>query len=450
MNKKATYFILIALFIATTAFVVIRYKDNVKKGFVAFYPLKERVGTAALLPEWTSTKTKGAELIRIVRETPEDTKSAIALATVYIQEARVTGNYTYYDAAAMKYIEDVLVREPRNFEALVLKALLQLSQHHFTEALQTASIANVINPYNAFIQGVMVDANVELGRYDSAVLHADRMISIRPDLRSYSRVAYLREIHGDYPGAIEAMKLAVDAGSFGDEATAWARVQLGKLYEQTGDLANAEMHYTIAEEQRPGYGYALAGLGSVALGKGAPERSIQFYQKAATSISDYALKEQLAQIYLLSGNKARSTALLNEVIGELKQASEEGEGAINHHADKELAYVYLLMDRPEEALKHALAEYNRRPQNIDVAEAVAWSYYKSGEVNEALPYIETALRTGSKSPSLLCHAGIIYAKTGNKKRAAQLLEDALKKSPNIDPMLKRESMEVAASLPIIN
>ena len=439
MNKKFTYFILVALFIATTAFVVIQYKGNMKKGFVAFYPLQERAGAAALLPEWAATKTKGAELIRIVRESPEDTKSAIALATVYIQEARVTGNYTYYDAAAMKYIEDVLVREPQNFEALVLKALLQLSQHHFTEALATASQASLLNPYNAFIQGIMVDANVELGRYDSAVQHADRMISIRPDLRSYSRVAYLREIHGDYAGAIEAMKLAVDAGSYGDEPTAWARIQLGRLYEQTGDLRSAEMHYTIADEQRPGYGYALAGLGSVELGEGDFNKSITLYKKAAAAVSDYALKEQLARLYLLTGNKEQATVVLNQVIAELQKASEEGEGSINHHADKELADVYLLIEKPEEALKHALAEYNRRPGNIDVNEAVARSYYKLGNIEKALPYLEKALRTGSKNPALLCHAGLIYAKAGNSKLSAQLLSSVLKGSPNIDPLLKKES-----------
>ncbi len=46
-----------------------------------------------------------------------------------------------------------------------------------------------------------MDANVELGNYDEAVKLADKMVEIRPDLRSYSRVSYLREIHGDVDGA---------------------------------------------------------------------------------------------------------------------------------------------------------------------------------------------------------------------------------------------------------
>ncbi len=53
-------------------------------------------------------------------------------------------------------------------------------------------------------------------------------------------------------GAIAAMQMAVEAGYPGDEATEWARIQLGHLYENTGDLKSAEMHYTIALEERPG------------------------------------------------------------------------------------------------------------------------------------------------------------------------------------------------------
>ena len=51
--------------------------------------------------------------------------------------------------------------------------------------------------------GVRVDALVELGRYAEAVTALQQMVDLRPDLESYSRVSYLRELHGDVPGAIE-------------------------------------------------------------------------------------------------------------------------------------------------------------------------------------------------------------------------------------------------------
>ena len=65
--------------------------------------------------------------------------------------------------------------------------------------LIVAHKAQQVNPYNAYVYGLLVDGNVEMGNYDTAVAYADKMVGVRPDLTSYSRVSYLREIFGDYP-----------------------------------------------------------------------------------------------------------------------------------------------------------------------------------------------------------------------------------------------------------
>ena len=54
--------------------------------------------------------------------------------------------------------------------------------------------------------------------------------SLRPGLASYARASYLRELHGETGGAIEAMRMAADAGATGKESRAWALYQLGNLY----------------------------------------------------------------------------------------------------------------------------------------------------------------------------------------------------------------------------
>lgn len=102
-----------------------------------------------------------------------------------------------------------------------LTASVLLSQHEFKQALQIAKEEAQLYSYNAGIHGSLTDAYVELGNYKKAVATADKMMSIRPDLRSYSRISYLREIYGDMDRAIEAMKLAVTAGYLGYEQTAW-------------------------------------------------------------------------------------------------------------------------------------------------------------------------------------------------------------------------------------
>jgi tetratricopeptide (TPR) repeat protein len=365
-----------------------------------------------------------------------------------VQEARITGNYAYYDAAALKQVDHVLKSEPDNFEALLYKAVIHLSQHHFSEGLAVATQAQQLNPYNAFVYAILVDAHVELGQYADAVKEAEKMISIRPDLPSYSRISYLREIHGDIPGAIEAMKLAADAGSPGADGTEWARVQLGHLYEGMGDLKTAFEQYTTALTNRPGYAPAIAGLGHIAMVKRDYPTAIQHYQHADTLVNDYTYKEELVDLYRLTGDAKKGDALARSIVTTMSEASKAAktDESIGHYADKELAYAYLKVGDNDNALKHALAEYNRRPDNIDAAETVAWVYYKKSRYAEALPYIEKALKTGSKNAVLLCHAGLVYSKNGNKEKAKQLLMEALKNNPAISESLKQEAAQALQGL----
>ena len=448
MNKKITYLALAILFLSVGAFVVLRHNKKLHTKANAFYPLQERKGVMASSAEWAATKTKAGDLIRIVRENPSDVKSALELATVYIQEARVTGDNMYYNAAALQYINKVLEQNPAEFEALTLKALVYLSQHHFADAITIAEQAQKVGPYNAFVYGLLVDGHVEMGNYEAAVANAEKMMSLRPDIRSYSRVAYLREIHGDNTGAIEAMNSAVKAGGGGDESTSWARVQLARLYENVGQLNYAEMHYTIALDQRPGYAYAIAGLGNIAETQKDYNKAIELYQEADSLLVDYSFKEKLASLYERKGEQKKAKVLLKEVIKGMSEHTEMGEKEddIGHYADRELAYAYVLEKDYKKALKHALAEYRRRPKNIDVNETAAWVHYKRKEYGKALPYIESALRTGCKNPTLLTRAGLIFAENGQPSKAKALLQEALANNPAIDLPLKQEGRTVLQSL----
>jgi tetratricopeptide (TPR) repeat protein len=412
MKKKYIYTTLLAFIFLCLCAIFLKYQHNE----AASYDLLERKGVVGDSREWQLTRTYATSLLAALKKNPADTKSGLALAALFIQEARVTGNYVYYDKAAVKYVNNILKRDSTNFDALTFKALIYLSQHHFADGLAIAKKAREINPYNAFIYGMVVDGNVEMGNYDSAVANSDKMVSIRPDLRSYSRISYLREIYGDYPGAIEAMKMALAAGAPGDEGTEWTRIQLGHLYENTGDLMSAKMHYTIALNERPGYAYALAGLARIAIASKDYATAISYYQKADAAVTDYTVKEELVEAYKLAGQKAAADAIANAVIENMTKDAQQGQNDenIGHYADRELAYAYLKTNNYDKALEHALLEYNRRPENIDVNETVAWVYYCKGEYAKALPFIKVALKTNSKNPTLLYRAGLIFEKTGKK------------------------------------
>ncbi|MEO6731545.1 MAG: tetratricopeptide repeat protein [Ferruginibacter sp.] len=449
MKKSTLYAALVIVFIAAAGFVVLKFRGEEKKKKIAGYVLLDRKGALSNQAEWTNTQKNASKLLADIKANSGDIKSMILLANLFILEARATGNYQYYDMAAMKYVNDVLAKDPANFEALTLQSLLHLSQHHFAQGLAVAEKAEKINPYNAFLYGVLVDGHVEMGNYDSAVISAEKMMSIRPDLRSYARASYLREIFGDYPGAIDAMKMAVDAGLPGNESTEWSRIQLGHLYENTGDLKSAEMNYTIALRNRPGYVHAIAGLARIALAAKDYNKAMAYYQQAdSLVVNDFSYKEELVDVYQLAGQKDKAISTAKIVIAEMTKnaTAAAADENVGHYADRELAYAYLKIGNNDKALEHALAEYNRRHKNIDVNETLAWVYYQKGEYSKALPYIQVALKTKSKNPVLLSRAGLIYEKTGDKVKAKSYLEQALKYNANIPERLKMSSEQALKNI----
>jgi len=448
MKKKNIYIICILVFIVAVVGIIINYEIKQKEKENKVYGLIPRKGPAANTTEWKTVQKLGNDLLAAIKTDPTDTKSILKLAQLYILEARITGNHMYYDVAAMKYVNDALKIDPLNFNALVYKSLIYLSQHHFADGLAVAHSAQQVNPYNAYVYGLLVDGNVEMGFYDSAVTYADKMVSIRPDLTSYSRVSYLREIYGDYPGSIKAMKMAVEAGGQGDEYTEWTRYQLANLYEKTGDFKTADSLYDFSLSLRPSYAYAFAGLAHVALAAGDYNKAIGYYQKADSIVTDNNIREELAHAYRMAGQTKKADDLENDIIGDLVQSAQAGDKDINigHYADRELAYAYLKVNDKDKALDHALLEYNRRPDNIDVNETVAWVYYARGEYTKALPYIKIALKTHSKNPVLLSRAALIYYNAGDKAAAKTLISQISLNNPFIEPSLRTETAGIVAKL----
>jgi tetratricopeptide (TPR) repeat protein len=409
--------------------------------------LKERTGALALGGEWLNTRQATQGLLAKLRTNPGDHKSRLLLAQAYMQEGRVTGDHAYYDAAAMTLLEEVLQAESHNFEALCCKASLCLTQHHFSQGLAVAEQARQLNPNSGFVYGLLTDAHVELGHYADAVKMADKMNQLRPDLAAYSRVSYLREIHGDVPGAIAAMTMAVQAGYNGLEQTEWTRVALGHLYEVSGDLAHAEGCYQSALAARPSYAYALAGLGRVASARHDYPTAIKNYRLARALVKDYAFSDELVDLYRLNKQPMEADKMARESVAMLAEAAADANDneALGHYTDRELAYAYLKTNELDKALTHAKIEYERRPDNIDVNETMAWVHYKRGEFAEAQKFMQVARRTNSQNPVLLGRAGLILTKVGQAAAGQTLIEKSLHTAPYLNPELAAEGKKLVAA-----
>jgi tetratricopeptide (TPR) repeat protein len=364
--------------------------------------LFQRKGQLATATEWTKTQQKVAELKAKIAANPNDVKPRIQIATIYIAEARITGEHPYYYPAIHKVLDGALQIEPRNFEATILKASVNMSQHKFTEAKALAEKAKSINPSNAYVYGVLVDANVELGNYKDAIAASDKMQSIKPSLEAYSRVSYLREIHGDFKGAIEAMQLAVEAGLPGSEPQCWSRNTLADLYVKTGELNKAQEQYKINLILRPTYAFSMAGLATIEKKKKNYDAALQLLDSAVAILPEFSFNEQMADIFALQGNQEKAMSKYIEVKTML-----EVDEASGHSVSLELAKLYVKMNELAAAEKYALMEYAVRPNNIDVNKELAWIAYKKNEINKAKQYLTAAKSTNNKDPELIKRAGLI-------------------------------------------
>ena len=435
--KKLLFPLIIVALLVTLGFVYKKYetkKDETPQ-------LKNRAVNVSLNSEWLNTKQAIEGLLDKIRRHPNDLKSKTQLAMAYVQESRISGDHAYYDDASLKLISQVLEKEPNNVDALSVKATILLSQHHFADALLVAKDLTVKNPDAAFTYGLLCDAYVELGNYEEAVKAADRMNEIRPDLRSYSRISYLREIHGNYKGAKEAMELAVKSGVIGMEQTEWCRTQLGKLCEMTGDIEAADRHYQMALSARPDYAYALAGLGRLARQKGNYTEGATYLESAIKNMKDPAFYEELSDIYVLQNQRVKAEDAAKTVIQLLggnhadttHQQSDANMPQHGHYSAKELAEASLKIGDLSHAIDYATFEYGIRPDNIDINELMAWVYFKNGEYGKAVFNIEKALRTGSQKPTLLWKAGNIYLKNNQTEKGNALINKALQINKFLQP-----------------
>lgn len=384
--------------------------------------LRLRAAAAERMPATTDELI--TQLQQRIRRMPEDVQSAALLGQAYVQRVRETGDPSYYTKA-----EAVLAaaqrRDPQHVETLIGLGTLALARHDFAGALALGEQARALNPDIPRIYGVIGDAQIELGRYDEAVQTIQHMVDLRPDLSSYSRVSYLRELHGDNAGAIEAMQAAVTAGGPNTENTQWTRVQLGNLAFNQGDLATAERHYQLALDRLPDYVPATAGLARVRAAQTRYDEAVALYTTATQRmpLPEYVIA--LGDVYTELGQTEQAQQQY-----QLVQAMDAllADNGVNTDLETALFFADHDLDLPA-SLTKARAAYAVRP-STHAADVLAWTLYKTGDYTEALRYSDEALRLGSRDSLKLFHAGMIAAAAGQDERARTHLRQALTINPH--------------------
>jgi tetratricopeptide (TPR) repeat protein len=287
---------------------------------------------------------------------------------------------------------------------------------------------------------VIVDAQVELGRYDEAARSLQHMVDLKPNLSSYARVSYFRELNGDLDGAVEAMRLAVSAGGEAPENFAYVQTLLGDLELTRGETAAAERAYRTALARYAGYAPARAGMARVAVARGDLDAAIARYRAVVERLplTEYVIA--LGESELTTGRTAaaRETFALVRVQQRLLART----GVV---ADAAMALFEADHGDRSRALELAQRGWRLAP-SVRSADARGWAMTRAGRPSQGLEWAQRALRLGSQDPLFLYHAGIAAKQSGRDSLARRYLERSLERNPRFSPLHGARARHALAEL----
>ncbi|MFN2470840.1 MAG: tetratricopeptide repeat protein [Gaiellaceae bacterium] len=371
-----------------------------------------------------STEAQVLALQAQVRARPDDARSLARLGLAYEQRARETADSAYLTKAD-GVLRRALRLAPRRPEATIGLGSLALSRHDFRRALALGRRARVLAPEAAEPYAIAGDALVELGRYDEAFATFDELAADAPGVAAYARIAYGRELLGNRRGAIEAMKLAATSALGRPEASAWTRVELGKLLFGSGQLGAAARSYRAALRVFPGYPYALDALAHVEAASGRYRRAASLARRAVAAVPLPQFITTLGDVLWVSDRRAQAReryALVGAVERLLR--------ANGVRADLEIAQFYADHGvRLPHALRLARKARAAQP-GIEGDDVLAWTLARNGRCGDALHWSQRALRLGTQDAVKLFHRGMIERCAGHQAESRRWLRRALSLNPH--------------------
>ena len=419
--EKLPQFALAALVfaLALVMFVVLNQSDSPSSGPAS--------PDAAAPPAAVPTQARIDRLEREIEAGNRDPQAYAALGTALVQGLRETQDRVLYVRAKRAFAAAVR-RDRSNVEAIVGLGTLALTRHDFRAALRLGRKARAAGPRSFAPFAVLVDAYVELGRYAAAERTLQQMVDFKPSLAAYARISYFRELHGDLPGALRAMRLAVAATPGPGENRSSVQTLIGGLEFQRGRLRAATSSYRSALAGQAGYVPALEGMARVEAARGRYGRAIEHLRGvvARRPLPEYLIP--LIEIQLAAGRRTAAARDVDRLRVEQRRLA-----GTEANVGPEQVLFEADHGSPERALALSRRAYAAAP-SVRAADALGWALTKSGRPRRGLSYARRSLRLGSRDPLLLYHAGVSAKAAGRPDLARRYLSRALKANPGFSPL----------------
>jgi tetratricopeptide (TPR) repeat protein len=346
------------------------------------------------------------------RTSPGNPSGWIDLGRAYTLRAYETGDSSFYPLAetAFNRAAKISAQAPDLF---VGKASLALARHEFAEARKLALVALSLQPTSFDAKVALVDANIELGRYDEASEQVDALVDQRAGVASLSRLSYVYQLRGDLYGAESAMRSAVAAAPPRSFEQSVALGYLGEVLLERGKGPAAMRAFKQALEINPSSGVAGLGIASMQAESSDP--------RVVKTIETLSERMPLPAVFGFQADVERAARNVagERIANQLVDASVKLYQANGAVVDSELAI--LLADRgarisANEAVVLARKAYAER-RTIFTNDALGWSLFQAGDITAALPFMSEAVARKPAVASVRWHAAAVFAANGDMRAA---------------------------------
>lgn len=375
-------------------------------------------------PEGSSATDKALSVaLGKVREKSGEAANWVSLGDVLAQVLRDTADEKYYNHAETAYLY-ALRLNPSSVDAMVGMAWVTGGRHLFEQSKDWANRALLLDASNAAAFGILGDAALELGDYDAAYTHYQKMMDAKPDLSSWSRGAHLLFLTGDSKKAIWLMEKAIKAGAPFAENTAWCRARLAMMLFHQGAYISAAQALEPPLKSGSKNTHVLLAAGRIAAAREDFTAAETYYRKVLEIGPNHEALVALGDLSNVLEKKAEAENYYDQV-----EALDKVQFASAGHSHMAMAKFYADHDRKAiEALR--MAEARKLTANINEADTLAWVYFKNGDQPHAIEAIKRALSQNTQDAEIHFHAGMIAAKFGDRVSAQNHLQLALNLNPH--------------------
>lgn len=367
--------------------------------------------------------------VQLSAKQPHDGLLRLELVSLYVERARLTGNYEDYQHA-----ESVLAEQESRIGPSSQASLPRANLHYTLHRLKLASAALDRAPSTADkteVAGLRGDIAFYSGRYKEAENTYRSLVNQVGISSQYIRLALLKSKMGS-PGEATAFLEAAEKRYHGISATrkAWMKLQRGLIALDRGRFDEALAMYQLAADELPGWWLIDEHIAEIKSLTGDNAAAKALYESVIQRTGSPEYMDALAAIELNNGNRegARKLILQARAIYE-ERLAKFPEAAAGH------ALSHFLQDaeNPRRALSLAQRNFSTRPYG-DAAIALARACLLNGKAEQAVSLLERQLSSGWDTAELYWVLGEAWTNLGRNQHADQAKSEARRRNPASETM----------------